>query len=61
MDGEFSHIDMERTQLAKENSQMRQRLRYLEADKKDVSDKYVQLNADYRALVRKYDQEVRDK
>ena len=34
------------------------KLRYLETNK-DIGDKYVQLNADYRALVKKYDQEVR--
>ena len=34
------------------------KLKYLETDK-DIGDKYVQLSADYRALVRKYDQQVR--
>ena len=59
IDDEFSHVEMERSHLAKENKQMHQRMRYLEADKKDIGDKYIQLNADYRALVKKYDQEVR--
>ena len=56
---DLAQVEMERSRLAKENRQMRQKLGFIETDQRDVADKYVQLNADYRTLVRKYDLEVK--